>query len=144
MKISKYILIISLAASLALNVYLLKHQMNWNNTQQKIDLDFKASIGRISGSLAAVTDGNDVGYLTAIEHASKANALSKYSSYNKETNNITGTTSELINQLRNLYVNRKNLADKDRLMNLLEQFAADPSNRDTINNIFILLVKSLD
>lgn len=115
--------------------------MTTNNKQQKIDLDFKASIGRISDSLAAVTDGNYVGYLTAIEHASKANALSKYSSYNKENSNITGTTSELINEFRNLYASQKNLADKERLMQGFQQLSAEPNHRETMDNILMLLNK---
>ncbi|MCP1311188.1 hypothetical protein [Paenibacillus tyrfis] len=141
MKLSKLILSFSLIASLALNVYLIKNQMTTNNKQQKIDLDFKASIGRISGSLDSVTDGNYTGYLTAIEHASKANALSKYSSYNHETSNITGTTSELINQFRNLYASQKNLADKERLMHSFQQLSADPNHRETMDNILMLLNK---
>ncbi|MCM3269879.1 hypothetical protein [Paenibacillus elgii] len=141
MKMSKLILGVCLIASLALNVYLFKYQMNWNNKQQKIDLDFKASIGRISGSLDAVGDGNYTGYLTAIEHASKAHALSKHSSYNHETSNITGTTSELINQFRNLYASQKNLADKERLIQGFQQLSAEPNNRETMDNILMLLNK---
>ncbi|GLI08430.1 hypothetical protein YDYSG_44610 [Paenibacillus tyrfis] len=137
MKMSKFILSICLIVSLALNVYLIKNQMISNNKQQKIDLDFKASIGRISGSLDAVGDGNYTGYLTAIEHASKAHALSKHSSYNHESSNITGTTAELINQFRSLYANQKNLADKERLM----QGLAEPNNRETMDNILMLLNK---
>lgn len=129
MKVSKLILSLSLIVSLALNVYL-KNQMTSNNKQQKIDLDFKASIGRISGSLDAAGDGNYTGYLTAIEHASKAHALSKHSSYNHETSNITGTASEIINQFRNLYASQKNLSDKERLLQGFQQLSADPNNRE--------------
>ncbi|MBU7320957.1 hypothetical protein [Paenibacillus oleatilyticus] len=141
MKMSKLILGICLIASLALNVYLIKNQMTSNNKQQKIDLDFKASIGRISGSLDSVTDGNYTGYLTAIEHASKAHALSKYSSYNHETSNITGTTSELIHQFRSLYANQKNLTDKERLLQGFQQLSADPNNRETMDDLLMLLNK---
>ncbi|WP_152570651.1 hypothetical protein [Paenibacillus tyrfis] len=99
------------------------------------------AISRISGALDSIDNGNYSGYLLAIEHASKANALSQFSSYPPEAN-LTGITAELINEFRNLNIKQKKLADKEELMTLFQKLSSDPTNREISERIIKLLQKN--
>ncbi|MCP3776063.1 hypothetical protein NLX71_22635 [Paenibacillus sp. MZ04-78.2] len=81
--------------------------------------------------------------MLAIEHASKANALSHFLSYNPEIN-LTGITAEFINEFRNLNIKQKKLADKEELKTLFQKLSSDPTDREVSERIIKLLQKSLN
>lgn len=89
-----------------------------------------------------MTNSNYEGYILAVEHASQAYALSKYTSY-KNHSIITGVTAEFIHLFRNLYANKKPLSNKEELRELFTNISANPDNMALYDQAMELLNQSL-
>lgn len=135
-----FIVAAALILSLVLNGYFISTLKK--NNQESIDTDFIAAIGRISGTIDSVTNSNYEGYIFAIEHASKAYALSKYTSYHNNSI-IPGVTAEFIHLFRNLYANKKPLISKEEIREVFTSISANPDNIALYDQAMELLNQSL-
>ncbi|MGG1664300.1 hypothetical protein [Brevibacillus sp. NRS-1366] len=126
-----------LLVSLLFNVYMLS-EGNQKVATKKVDQEFKVSIRRIASAL--ISENGDYGsYLLAMEHSSRANSLSRFTSYAKRNGNVGGYTAEFINAFRNLILNKKQVKETDEIIDLLSKLAANPESIETAGNILILL-----
>jgi len=133
---SKKTLVILLILSLFFHGYQLFLLKKEEAISNKIDGDFKASISRIASPL---NDKDINKYIIAIEHASKANALSKYTSYAKDDSFVIGYTADLINSFRNLYINKKDIKNSTEIINLISHLSKNPNDKETASHLLLLL-----
>lgn len=126
-----------LLLSLLLNGYLLSAG-NQKVATEKVDQEFKATIRRIASSLASES-GDYSSYLLAIEHSSKANSLSRFTSYAKRNGNVTGYTSEFIHAFRNVILNKRQVKEPGEIVDLFSKLAENPERIDTAGKIVMLL-----
>ncbi|GIP36461.1 hypothetical protein [Paenibacillus sp. J2TS4] len=144
MKNATKILSAVLILLLLFNVYQLIKCSTSPYDQNSIDQNYKVEIGRISGGIEDVNDIDYTGYLLAIEHASKASALSQLTSYHKKSPDTTSRVSEINVMLRDLHNNKKAPKNKEELLNLIQKFSSDPTDQKILNEIFVLLQESLN
>ncbi|TYP71922.1 hypothetical protein [Paenibacillus methanolicus] len=120
-----------LICSLAFNIYCFIEKGDIDKEFASIDHDFKAEIGRIASGISQ----NDINL--AIEHASKADALRKYTSFNDA--NMANYPAVMVTLLNNLRSTGSLINNKEEIVNLLTELSHQPSHKKNADELLKLM-----
>ncbi|WP_106766751.1 hypothetical protein [Paenibacillus faecalis] len=131
-----YKIILTILFVFLLGANLVQYHIHSENKKEQLTInsDFAAAIGRIS---AGLEEGKPPSIIS-LEHAFKASALEKYTTYNKSKIRFI---SILANTLRHEYLNNQPISHVEKIQESLMQLSNNPEDRELADNIILMIKK---
>ncbi|MDT2173103.1 hypothetical protein [Paenibacillus larvae] len=142
-KIATKIVAILLVLSFLINIYfLIDKQKRHTDKQKKHDVQYSMNLGLTSQFYDSSTGTTD--YIKAIQFASKASALSFFTSYAKEDNANVSYTETLLLYFEELEQKQIKLKKPEEISNTIREVAENPLNNQLWEKLMELVKTELD